>query len=103
LTSSDTFEVGAKNTVTGEQTVLKTPRQGRNYNWADVTLEIYGIHQCNQFADGPMLFDEIALWDTEMKAIAPEWLLTTTKPCKGEIKLLHNGSFTVQHSTTGPP
>ena len=31
---------------------------GRNFNWADVTLEVYGAASCSEFAVGPMKFSE---------------------------------------------
>jgi len=99
LTDADTYEVVSKNTVTGVETKLSCPRQGRNFNWADVTLEIYGIHSCDEFAKGPMIFDKLKLWDTSGKTLIPEWELTTEKPCQGKITLLPNSSITVEHSS----
>lgn len=101
LTSDDTFEVVGKNSNTGKSTSLKCPRQGRKFNWADVTLEIYAIDSCTEFAKGPMLFDNVKLWDVNMSPIKPKWLLTSpNKPCKGKITLNTNGSLAVEHSTT---
>jgi hypothetical protein len=84
----------SQNVATGENTTLSCPRQGRNFNWADVTLEVYGIDECAEFAEGEMTFSDVKLWDTEMKPMeVPEkdWLLTSpNKPglCKGEIKVV---------------
>ena len=80
-------------------TSLKCPRQGRNFIWAVVTLEIYAIDSCSEFAEGPMLFDDVKLWDVNMSSITPKWWLTPpTKPCKGKITLNTNGSLAVEHS-----
>jgi hypothetical protein len=80
-----TFEVVSQNTATGQKTSLSCPRQGRNFNWADITLEIYSVDTCSGLAIGPMTFSEIALWDERMSPISPEWLFTSKKPC-GEKK-----------------
>ena len=63
------FTTVSKNVKTGKTTSLSCPRQGRNFNWADVTLEVYGVHGCDQFAAGPMTFSDIKLWDVDMKPI----------------------------------
>jgi hypothetical protein len=52
----------SQNVATGENSTLSCPRQGRNFNWADVTLEVYGINTCAEFADGPMTFSDVKLW-----------------------------------------
>lgn len=31
-------------------------------NRADVTLEVYGIDTCSEFAEGPMTFSDVKLW-----------------------------------------
>eukprot|EP00040_Diaphanoeca_grandis_P024935 m.137767 g.137767 ORF g.137767 m.137767 type:complete len:295 (+) comp29945_c0_seq1:111-995(+) len=56
LTTEDTFETVSRNTKTGQETKLACPRQGRNFNWADVTLEIYSVDSCPAFATGPIVF-----------------------------------------------
>ena len=75
-----------------------------------MTLEVYGIKDCGEFAEGPMTFSDIQLWDVDMKPIevtAEEWLLTSPdKPCKGKIEQVNSvgekgTSMTITHST-GP-
>jgi len=80
-------------------TTLNCPRQGRNFNWADVTLEVYAVSTCDYFAQGPMYFNSITLQDMNGVDIQPNWTLTSNKPCNGVIKVLNNGKdFLVQHS-----
>jgi hypothetical protein len=50
LTSETTYEVVSKSAVTGQETKLAMARGGRDFNWADVTLEVYGINKCDEFA-----------------------------------------------------
>ena len=52
----------SQNVATGENSTISCPRQGRNFNWADVTLEVYGINTCAEFEDGPMTFSYVKLW-----------------------------------------
>ena len=82
------FEVLSQNTATGENTTLRCPRQGKMFNWADVTLEVYGISGCANMAQGAMEFRDVQLWDEKMVAMAPKWLLTSRKPCGGSIEIL---------------
>lgn len=98
LTADGTlYETVATNTETGATTSLKCPRQGRNFNWADVTQEVYAVAGCDDFAAGPMEFRNVTLWDTDGAEMSPEWLLTSDKPCKGTISRRGN-TFTVLHS-----
>ena len=82
------FEVLSQNTATGENTTLRCPRQGKMFNWADVTLEVYGISGCDNMAQGAMEFRDVQLWDEKMVAMEPKWLLTSRKPCGGSIEIL---------------
>jgi len=91
------FETVSMNVATGQKTTLKCPRQSRNFNWADVTQEVYAMENCDDFAEGPMEFRNVRLWDTNWQDMNPAWLLTSNKPCKGVIA--QNGTtFTVSHS-----
>lgn len=80
-------------------TTLIAPRQGRRFNWADVTLEAYAINTCSEFAAGAMSFSEVRLWDDAGKTLSPTWLTTSNKPCKGVIAQT-GASFTIEHDTT---
>jgi hypothetical protein len=45
-----------------------------------------------------MVFSDLSIWDTAMQPITPDWLLTTTKPCGGEIKKdSHTGDLSVEY------
>lgn len=99
LSKNGYFETIGRNVATGETTSLKSPRQGRNFNWADVTQEVYNVESCQDFAVGPMEFRDIRLWDTNFKDMSPDWLLTTKKPCEGKIHQ-HGKSFSVTHSNS---
>ena len=71
---------------TGKAATLLAPRQGRNFNWADVTLEVYGVHACDLFSPSRMQFSGVTLWDTHYDEIArPAWTLSPASPCGGSI------------------
>ena len=44
LTDAETYETVSRNVATGLETKLSCPRQGRNFNWADATLEVYNVN-----------------------------------------------------------
>lgn len=99
LSTNGYFETVGRNVATGETTSLKSPRQGRNFNWADITQEVYSVESCQDFAVGPMEFRDVSLWDTHFEEMSPDWLLTRNKPCEG--KIVQNGkSFTVMHDNS---
>ncbi len=95
-----TFETVGVSQRTGERTSLKSPRQGRNYNWADLTQEVYNVEACDQFAASPMEFRDVKLWDTHGSTMAPVWTMTAGKPCGGSITHDAQGTFTITHADT---
>jgi hypothetical protein len=99
LTAPDTFETVSRNLASGVETKLSCPKQGRNFNWADATLEVYAVKECANMAVGPMTFKNVSLWDENMKPMQPQWLLTGKKPCGGTTTLdKETGSITIEHS-----
>lgn len=112
--SNESFEVVSRDVARGTESALLMSRDGRTFNWADVTLEVYNIERCTQFASGPMLFERLQLWDTDLKAIVPArrptaagddaWLLTTDKVgCGGSISPKGNPptAFSIEYARAG--
>ena len=69
--------------------VLSVSGGNRTFNWADVTLEVYSIEACDQFAPGEMIFSDLKMWDTNYESMIDEntpWLLTSPRPCGGTIE-----------------
>jgi len=97
LTDGDNFETVSRNVHTGQETKLACPKQGRNFNWADVTLEVYAADSCPMFAVGPMSFTEMSMWDEQGQALDPQWLTTHDKPCGGTVTLDSKTSITIEH------
>lgn len=101
MTQPDIYEVVSQIVSTGQKTTLQALGKGRNFNWADITLEVYAMSECSQFSGGPMTFGEIALWDSEMKPITVDkWLLTSKRPCGGKVTQIDAKTITMEHSPT---
>ena len=98
LTAPGLYETVSRNTATGQETKLSCPREGRNFNWADVTLEVYGAATCPMFAVGSMSFTQLAMWDEHHRPMEPQWLTTGSKPCGGKITVDNKTSITIEHS-----
>ena len=96
-TDGKIFSTLSQSLRTGEKTILKSPRQGRNFNWADITQEVYNMQSCQDFASSPMEFHNVTLWDDQYQTMVPHWLLTTTKPCGGSIRQTDPTTFSIEH------
>jgi len=70
------------------------------YDWSDVTLEVYGVSTCGQFAKGPMQFTNLSLLGPTNNELAPSWTLTGATGCTGSIKYDGKVSFNINHSQT---
>jgi len=102
-TDSSNYEVVSAWPAHGKEVSLKCPQQGRIFNWADITLEVYSATSCSEFASGPMTFSGLNLTDATGKditaSIANQWVLSAQSPCTGVIKEVNPYTFTIQHST----
>jgi hypothetical protein len=83
--AGDAFTVIGTSAKTGKSTSLSCPRQGRSFNWADVTLEVYAIDTCDMFSPSEMSFSQNRLWDVNQRALTPTWTLSPASPCGGSI------------------
>jgi len=68
------------------------------YNWADVTLEVYSVTACDEFAKGPMTFSNDVLIDVQGQTLTPAWSLTKTTDCNGVIKVVDSSTVTITHN-----
>jgi len=68
------------------------------YNWADVTLEVYYIENCPDFARGRAYFNALALTDAQGATINPTWRpYTGPTLCGGSIAAASGNSYYIQH------
>jgi hypothetical protein len=81
----ETYTVTGTSTATGKAATLHCPRQGRNMNWADVTLEVYAITSCEMFSASRMAFSSVTVWDQNFKELQPVWSLSPASPCGGSV------------------
>jgi len=97
---SVTWDIESIVQETGANTTL-TPQVGSYlYDWADVTLEVYSVTACNQFATGPCVFSALNLKDVQGDTLTPAWQLTKTTQCNGVIQSSGANSLSITHSTT---
>jgi hypothetical protein len=69
----------------GDQTVtLEIATNGRNFNWMDVTLEVYSVVSCSEFAASAMTISNLAAVDVDNNEIKVSWADNTgSTACSG--------------------
>jgi len=83
---------------TGQNTTLYSEVGDYLYNWADVTLEVYSVTACDEFAKGPMTFSSNVIKDVQGATITPNWSLTKASDCSGVIKVVDSQTVTITHN-----
>jgi len=80
-----------------QQTVLRTQIGDYNYDWVDVTLEVYNVGQCSQFASGPSNFDNLAIDDDSHRPISSfGWQPSVNSGCGGSVVQQSDTSIYIQ-------
>jgi len=82
----------------GANTTLYSHVGSYLYNWADVTLEVYTVTSCNQFAVGPMTFSDLVLKDVQQDVLSPQWTFTRATDCSGKIAQTDATTMYIQHN-----
>jgi hypothetical protein len=82
----------------GQHTTLNAQVGDYNYNWADVTLEVYNVVSCSDFAPGQAVFNDLALSDAQGDVLTPQWSFTGATDCSGTIQQTSANSVFIQHS-----
>jgi len=82
----------------GQHTTLLAQVGGMNYNWADVTLEVYNVNSCGQFATGTFTAGALALYDQQGQQLSPSWTYTAPTACSGSIRSVNGNTITISHS-----
>jgi len=99
--NNDTWKINSVIQKTGANTTLTAQVGTYLYDWADVTLEVYGVSDCPQFAQGPMTFSKLVLTDAQGQTLNPGWSFTGATQCSGAIKQTDSTTITITHSTSG--
>jgi len=82
----------------GKHTTLNAQVGDYIYNWADVTLEVYTVNQCGQFAPGRAWFNKLDLTDNKGEKLIPRWQFTAPTSCGGQISQVASDSVYIQHT-----
>jgi len=82
----------------GKHTTLNAQVGDYIYNWADITLEVYHVNTCQDFARGKALFNDLVLTDSQGQPLSPSWSGTGSTLCGGSIASNGANSWEIQHS-----
>mmetsp|Transcript_82231 Transcript_82231/g.167499 ORF Transcript_82231/g.167499 Transcript_82231/m.167499 type:complete len:306 (-) Transcript_82231:71-988(-) len=81
-----------------QNTSLTVADNGRNFDWMDVTLEVYNINGCTDFAQGPMTFSGMKATDTTGAPMNMQWKAATGQTqCNGKITVDGSSEVVIQH------
>uniref|UniRef100_A0A6B2LDW6 Uncharacterized protein n=1 Tax=Arcella intermedia TaxID=1963864 RepID=A0A6B2LDW6_9EUKA len=82
----------------GKHTTLNTQVGDYIYNWADITLEVYSVNTCNDFAKGKAFFNSLVLLDQQGQTLTPQWENDSGNTlCGGSIAPASANSYYIQH------
>jgi len=82
----------------GQHTTLHAQVGDYIYNWADITLEVYYVDNCPDFARGKAEFNELALTDAQGAKISPTWQkYSGATICGGSILPEGTDGYCIQH------
>jgi len=79
-------------------TTLTVPNNGRTFDWIDATLETCSVQSCDQFADGPMIFSNMAVTLAAGGQVTPEWMPSSPTECNGQLTVDDPSRITIQHN-----
>jgi len=96
--SDSTWIIDSTIVKSGANTTLISHVGDYLYDWSDVTLEVYGVDTCPQFAKGPMQFTDLQLLGPTGQVLKPTWSLTGATGCSGSIKYDGANAFNITHS-----
>jgi len=96
--SDDTWRINSVIEKSGANTTLTAQVGTYLYDWADVTLEVYSVSSCPEFAKGSMTFSNLALKDAQGDTLTPKWTFTGATECSGNIKQNPDGTITITHA-----
>jgi len=96
--NSTTWKVDSEVVKTGQHTTLNDQVGALQYNWADVTQEVYSVKTCDQFAVGPTIFSKLTLKDQNSNTLTPKWSLTGATGCSGKITQTDATTIQIQHN-----
>jgi len=96
--SPSTWTIVSTVAATGKRTTLNAQVGDYQYNWADVTLEVYTISDCQDFAPGKAYFNKLRMTDSQGQVLTPQWQFTPTTECGGVIDQVSPTSVYIEHT-----
>jgi len=83
----------------GKHTTLNAQVGDYIYNWADITLEVYSVNTCQDFARGKAYFNALTLIDSQGAVITPTWQdISGSTLCGGDISANGANSYYIEHT-----
>eukprot|EP01123_Difflugia_compressa_P003942 TRINITY_DN15268_c0_g1_i1.p1 TRINITY_DN15268_c0_g1~~TRINITY_DN15268_c0_g1_i1.p1 ORF type:complete len:304 (+),score=40.35 TRINITY_DN15268_c0_g1_i1:2-913(+) len=83
----------------GEHTTLNADVGDYVYNWADITLEVYNVNSCTDFAPGKAFFNDLVLKDEQGQTLNPNWSpYSGQTTCGGSIQQVSPTSWYIEHT-----
>jgi hypothetical protein len=71
--------------VGGSSVTLEIDTNSRNFDWMDVTLEVYSVSTCGQFSQGSMTISDMSAHDVRGNKLSPNWAdATGSTLCSGK-------------------
>jgi len=96
--NTTTWKVDSEVAKTGQHTTLNDQVGALQYNWADVTQEVYSVKTCDQFAVGATIYSKLTLKDQNSNTLSPKWSFTGTTGCNGHITQPDSTTIEIQHN-----
>jgi len=100
-TSSDTWQI--LTTVNGQTSTLNAQVGPWAYTWAVATFEDYGVSECSQLPEKPVVFDTIVLKDAKGSDVTPSWKLSGATMCNGRTTSSRPDVVSIQHGDAPSP
>jgi len=83
----------------GQHTTLNAQVGDYIYNWADITLEVYYVNNCVDFAKGKAYFNALAMTDAQGQSLNPSWQNDSGNTlCGGVIGPNGPNSYYIEHT-----
>jgi hypothetical protein len=82
----------------GQHTTLNAQVGDYIYNWADITLEVYTVNTCGDFAKGKAYFNDLSMQDSQGQTLSPNWQPTGATLCGGSIASAGANSYYIEHT-----
>lgn len=96
-TGSGAYTITA--TWNGQSATLVVNTGSEFFNWPNVTLEVYNISSCDEFAVGPIEFFDLELLDTNGNPIPMNWTITGNgSVCNTRVTVVSPTEITIQEN-----